>query len=373
LTTLRSKRRNLLLTTALGVILIIVLSAGLYSMVSPLLLIGDPLFSSILIVLCVLVLAVDCILIYRGIEIWSYKIEFSDTSLATHVARLPFAQHFKCDYVDIIAVRKLAAGVIEIVPKKGKPLQIIPRAMEGGEALVFETLAQHIPAGRFEPGLRSNLMKLSPMQKIYTIFMAIFLVVLAAGEAAHLLPIPGGWTSFGPWSLSPERITGFTVESPDSVWIARDSYPSNELNVEHIGKGQAQSWQLPAKQLAEFDDLQDLILVNPQQEPVLVSRHSLYFLKSGAWQRQAYPQGYSSSAGLTSSSALSGEGWMVLNSFQLPSLLVHIRAGDPALQVVDLPAAAGQAGPWHVRTLADGTMLTQAANTIYVYRNGAWQ
>jgi len=324
------------------------------------------------------ILAVTIWLVFRVRRNWVYGFEFQDTFLATHTPEgMPSALRFECAYADIVAVRRSSPGIIEIVPRRGKALTALPHLLAEGEAAFFDALEEHVPAGRIEPGLRENFDKLGPMQKVLIVLqllagLLMILTTLLLGSTI-IFPLPLGWTQFGPWTQFPEYISGFTIESPNSVWVARHTFPLNDVYVEHIRNGQAQSWQLSGKQMGEFDFLHNLVLADAKQEPVLIAHHSLYSLNNGAWQRQAYPDGYSGLDGLTTASARSSEGWMVLSGFKRPSQLVHVQAGDPVPQKVDLPGTVGQADPSQVRTLTDGTVLVQAANVIYVLRNGAWQ
>ena len=107
MTSLRYNRKNLTISTSLFVIVLILVSFVFYRAgVAPLFSMGTPTALALLVFMSLLVLVVISLGIFQSIGLWTYRIEFDDTFLETHMARVPFAWHFKCAYADITQQRK---------------------------------------------------------------------------------------------------------------------------------------------------------------------------------------------------------------------------------------------------------------------------
>jgi hypothetical protein len=385
---LRYKRNRLIFSTVLTTILVLALSFAGYNIVGLLFSfhgLKDSALSGMLLIAIILVAVLigsACIfMVWVAVSRWSYCIDFNDTFMETHTAHMPFAQQFKCAYDDVVIVRKSGAGVIEIVPRAGKAFRFIPGGFDIGEAAVFDLLSQHIPAERFEPELRNNYKRLSKSEKaIYPLVLTLMFsyVLLIAFQGPHtLIPLPLAWNNFGSWIWLPDPISGFSVESPNSVWVTTHSYTEDTTAVEHMNAGQTQTWYLSNNQANQFDYLQSQILVNSHRQPVLVAERAVYSLKDEQWQKTNYDAGYSSFLSRAhSASIVANEAWVPLYSGEKDTLLlVRIQADAPQPQVITLldPITQQPVKPETLETTPDGTVLLKANNIIYLLRNGELQ
>jgi hypothetical protein len=95
---------------------------------------------------------------YTVLFYWTYRLEFGESYLETRTIDYPLVRPFRCAYGDIVRVeRGIARGLLEIVPREGRPLRIGARALVGqqGESLL-EELFKRIGA----ECVRSNLDRL---------------------------------------------------------------------------------------------------------------------------------------------------------------------------------------------------------------------
>lgn len=319
--------------------------------------------------------------VYRIVLILSYHIKFNDTFFEVQMARIPFRQSFKCAYADVSIVRKAAPSVIEIVPNTGKPLRFVPTAFEGGEEKVFQLLSQYIPAERFEPDLRQNYKRFSRFEKVFYTFAILMMTVhllLMLFWSPGLIPLPLSWNYFGPWSWQSDSISGFSVESPDSVWVTSHRYYPAQFTVKHISANKTETWSVPNNLFHEFDQLENSILVGTRQQPVLIADKAIYFTKDGQqWERIDYQAGYRLTD-LNNTSTLTAESWLRLYNFDAKenkTLFVHIQADSLQPQVVTFvdPVTQKNITPFLIKTASNGTVLLEDDNLIYTLRDGKLQ
>jgi hypothetical protein len=125
-----------------------------------------------LLVLLALVLFGYTVLFY-----WTYRLEFEESHLQTWIIYYPFVHPFRCAYDDIVQVRRgVARGLLEVVPREGKPLRVGARAFEGGDERLLSELSQHIGAERVEPGLRTRLWKHTWSDRLRVAFVVVIMV-----------------------------------------------------------------------------------------------------------------------------------------------------------------------------------------------------
>lgn len=379
MTTVRIQRKGLILQTALAILLLGFISTLAYPMIrgvfSPFLSgmwIASLLGTTFMLMICVLV-------VFFIVAGWFYHIDFNDTFIEEHTIGTPFRKAFKCAYADIATVKKIAQGQIAIVSHEGKILFLIPKGYEGGEAFLFDVLEQHIPAERFEPGLRNNYKQVERSINIITTIAMVSLLLAACLMVSQnsLVPLPLGWNYFRAWRLPFNSISGVSIESSNSVWIASQNFSADEITIEHIAGSQTQTWYIPNDD--EFKYLNKRILVNSQQQPVLVTGQSIHFLKDGQWQKQGYGKDYQSLfSSITNIAILANEYWISLDhrgAMNNEKLFVHIQADTPQPTVIKLidPTTQKTLAPQRAEIAADGTPLLLENDTVYSLRNGAVQ
>ena len=380
MTVLHYKRNRLIFSTTFACLALLFVAGLGYSVVAPFFSSADP--ARLLLAVFWTALLASCCIAIIAIVIagWTHRIEFSATAIATQ-ARLPvFAQRFSCEYAEVIAVRRAGPGIIEIVGPAKSVLRITPRIFTMDETALFELLAQHIPAERIQPDLRSQYKRQTRREKYFsaaliTIELCCLFVVFSSANA--LFPLPGAWNYFGPWAWLPDRISGFSVESPNSVWIARRGNLAAGTTLEHITGNSTQSWVVPGARLAPSDDRASQILAGAQGQPLLVAVHSAYFPVHGQWEKLAYPAGNSAMNGLQDASVLTAEIWLPLDipDSGFRNALLHIQADPPQAQLVTLPDPATQEAidVGKIVITADGTALAEGNNIIYLVQKGIVQ
>jgi hypothetical protein len=108
---------------------------------------------SVLVFLVVLLFSV--LFGYTVLFYWTYRLEFGEPHLETQTIDYPLVRPFRCAYADVVQVRRgMARGLLEIVPREGRPLRIGARALVGqqGESLL-EELFKRIGAECVRPNL----------------------------------------------------------------------------------------------------------------------------------------------------------------------------------------------------------------------------
>lgn len=311
----------------------------------------------------------------------SYHINFHETFFETQGRHPLFQKPFKCTYDHVLAVERLDGGLgVQIVSRTGETLILYPKLFEGGETNFFATLSQRIPAERFEPDLRNTYRKVNIVVG-RTYFIGLAFMLLAAAMLFfqnQLFFIPFSWNHVGSWESLSNSVVGASIESSDSIWIAKRDFTSDTVIVEHLWNHQTQTWSLLDKDNQMIVGA-PRILVDSHGQPVLLTRENVQLLKDGQWQKQNYGIGYRSSPySYNTLFVFANDCWMTIdNIIESPSkeLLVHIQADDPKPQVVTLldPVTQKSLTPESILTAADGTTLLRQNNIIYLLRDGKVQ
>lgn len=127
---------------------------------------------SVFVSLVVLLIAV--LFGYTVLFYWTYRLEFGESHLETRVIDYPLVHPFRCAYGDIVRVeRGMARGLLEIVPREGRPLRVGAGALEGPGESLMEELFKHIGAECVQSDFEDRLWK-------YTWFDHFRLVVAVA-------------------------------------------------------------------------------------------------------------------------------------------------------------------------------------------------
>jgi hypothetical protein len=116
--------------------------------------------------------------------------------------------------------------------------------------------------------------------------------------------------------------------------------------------------------------------VGAHQQPVLVARKAVYFIKDGQWNIFDYQPDYQYDS--YNASVVITDIWLPLYGFGRKDekfLLVHVQADAPHPQVATLvdPLTKKVIHPSMAKTASNGTVLLLGGNTIYTLRDGKLQ
>jgi hypothetical protein len=97
---------------------------------------------------------------YTVLFYWTYRLEFAGSHLETRTIDYPLVRPFHCAYGDIVRVRRgIARGLLEIVPRQGRPLRVGAWTLAGqGESLI-EELFKRVDDGCIQPNFEDRLWK----------------------------------------------------------------------------------------------------------------------------------------------------------------------------------------------------------------------
>ncbi|MBN1976646.1 MAG: hypothetical protein JW918_04515 [Anaerolineae bacterium] len=340
----------------------------------------------ILVVLVSLVLLLGAVFnAYTVLFFWTYRLEFGESVLRMQASYHPFLPPFRCAYDDVVRVRRgVVRGLLEIVPREGKPLRVGVRAFGGRDRLVGE-LSKRLDAARIEADLETSLWKYTWFDRFNIAVLILFILsqvvywYLSIGHDFVLASV--AWKSAWGRALA-TSVEAFSLDSDDTVWIMTETGLGNDCRVQHVTNSGTRTWDVP-------DGMGRLpgcgvpigLARDDAGRPVVVYEDQLLHWDGEAWQHEIFAP--------VENGLRVNSGWVASRGIRLwgtaetangsGSVLFGLDLSSGEFRVVPPPASAvndGLAMSYRFRQSVDGSLLVLMTGgsqvRLYLLRDGEW-
>jgi hypothetical protein len=340
----------------------------------------------VVVLVSLLVLLGIVLLGYVGFFYWTYRLEFGESRLQTRMIYHPFLRPFCCAYEDVVQIRRgMVRGLLEIVPRDGKPLQVGVRAFEEGGERLLDELSKRVDAERIAPDLGTSLWKYTWFDRLQLVFLVVILFFqvvnfyLLIGHNFVLGSV--AWKSAWGGVLF-NSVETFALDSDGTPWIVAESGSVDDCRVHHITHSGTQTWDLP-------DDVDGQlgcgfprgVAQDGAGRPVVIYVDRLLHWDGEAWLREPFAPAES---GLSVY-----PGWVASRDSQVwgtaetangsESVLFGLDLSSGEWRVVPPPDSAvndGLAMSYRFHQSADGSLLVLMTGEnqvrLYLLRDGEW-
>lgn len=306
--------------------------------------------------------------------IWSFRIEFLETELRVSRYGLPFVSQIRCSYDEISYIRRpIMKGIIEVVRKQGKPIQVLT-SVEGGSDGLVDEFEKHIDMDKFQPFLRTELKRYSISDKINIAVMVPLLLVAIVFFLPRFLARFVAWETEWSPGLEPGYMFGFSVEDGGDIWLAYNRLFGLESKIVHISEGHDEIWNMDAKTIKYYD----LVLADSSGQPWIINYDQMLHWKDDSWK--VIPMGYTIDSNRPPI-VIDGKYWVDAYSKKTEtSFIAIVNLETEQVEKIELPSDLLISG-YKIREIdemPDGAILAMLGKpyhpvNFYSLKNNQWQ